>query len=97
MFYLVGSRFFGTYRPDSDWDFLAENTPERHEDCLRLGLKRLENSPHVRYYGNGLDVCLVDDLERSLKARDIVASSPEIVNLPKNERHQKLKEIKSGL
>lgn len=96
MFHLVGSRFFGTDRVDSDYDFIAANTPEVHSECLRLGLKRLDTETN-RYFGHGVDVCLVPNLERSLKARDELASIPNIKDLSKSERHLKLKEIMRGL
>ena len=87
MFYLVGSRFFGDYRPDSDYDLVGEDTPEIREFLERQGFKRLD-SIHVRYHRDNLDVCLVENLEARLYARDNVDK-----NLPKRERHEKIREL----
>ena len=98
MFYLVGSRFFGTHREDSDWDYLGEDTPENRKLCEVLGLKQIPANPQLtRYWNNGIDICLVSNLERSIRARDIAAAMPDIKELTKAERHQRIREIIHGL
>lgn len=91
-FHLVGSRFFGTHRPNSDYDYLAEDIPENHQLCVSMGLKKLD-SPFQRYYGHGVDVCLVSNLDVRLKARDELAKLPNVRQLSKRARHSKLKEL----
>lgn len=92
MFHLVGSRFYGTHRPDSDYDYIAANTPENHRYCVQLGLKKLD-SKYERYFGHGIDVCLVPNLELSLYARDELAKVEGVQRMTKQERHAKLKEF----
>lgn len=36
-FYLTGSRYFGCARPDSDWDFMVQDSPEVREFLKGLG------------------------------------------------------------
>jgi len=89
-FFLVGSRFYGTNREDSDYDYIAEDTPEARQECIKLGLSRLESSPKVRYVGHGFDICLVKNVKKYVEARDQVAKLPNVTNLSKGERHFKL-------
>ena len=40
VFYITGSRYFGTHRVDSDWDFLtSSDNPGNHERLTKLGFK----------------------------------------------------------
>jgi hypothetical protein len=103
MFYLVGSRFYGTHRDDSDWDYLGEECFENRELCERMGLK-LVPSPdtggtHYWGYFDGrfLDVLLVNDLANRVHARDKVAEIPGVQGLTKAERHKKVREAIDGL
>ena len=38
---LTGSRYFGTHRPDSDWDFFAQDSPIARAALLKDGFVRL--------------------------------------------------------
>lgn len=96
MFHLVGSRFYGTHREDSDYDFIAEDNEENRRTCVSLGLRRLD-SPYVRYVGHGLDVCLLKNVEKYVQARDLLSQVPNVRKLSKYERHSKLKEIINGM
>ena len=99
MFYLVGSRFYGTHRDDSDWDYLAENNAKNRERCERMGLQVVPSPPtggtHYwgRYQGRTLDILLVDDVMRRVYARDVLAKLPEVKQLSKSERHRRVREI----
>jgi hypothetical protein len=95
MFHLVGSRFFGTARDDSDWDYIGENTEENRIHCLALGLQQLENPR--RFFGHGKDVYLVDNLDLHLYARELVAALPNVQQMDKATRHEKLREILDAL
>jgi len=97
MFYLVGSRFYGLHHEDSDWDYVAGDTPENRELCERLGLKRVDGDKDVRYHGAGMDVWLINDVERSVRARDIVAQFPYLSGLTKEQRIQLKKEVYASL
>lgn len=90
MFYLVGSRFFGDYREDSDFDFIAEDNEINRRICEDLGLERLQPQIPVRYAAEPLDVCLVPNVQPYIRARDEVARLPDLLNLTKDERHQKI-------
>lgn len=97
MFYLIGSRFFGTHRPDSDWDYVGEKNLENQKLCETLGMKEVPGSPSpsmMRYWGMNHDILLVDDLPRQLRIRDEIARFP---NLSKEERQKKMKEIANGM
>lgn len=91
MLYLVGSRFFGTNRDNSDFDFVGEDTPENRTLCEKLGAKRIE-SPFVRYHGKGFDICLVNNIEAQLFARREVKKL-DVNSMSKKERHEKVKEF----
>jgi hypothetical protein len=99
MFYLVGSRFFGAHRENSDWDYFGAKTQENREICERMGLKELpprkSGSLHYwgKYQGRWLDVLLVDDLMHKIYARDALAKLPGVEKLSKVERYQKIREI----
>jgi hypothetical protein len=95
--HLVGSRFYNAHREDSDFDYIGENTPEMRRFCLSLGLRRLDQSKHERYWGHGIDVCLVPNLEISLKARDALLKIPNIDKMSKADRHDKLMEVMRAL
>jgi hypothetical protein len=96
MFYLVGSRFFGTAKKNSDWDYIALDLPKNRELLENLGLKLRKQTPSgaVQYWGQvgdtTVDVCLVTNLEARLYAR---MRAWEFRNLPKAERHAKIKEF----
>jgi len=92
--YLVGSRFFGTHRDDSDYDYIAEDTPQNRKLCENAGLKRCE-SRFVRYTSDTMDVCLASpaDVKAAIYARDRVAELPNVRELTKAERHQKIQEF----
>jgi len=97
MFYLVGSRFYGMHREDSDYDYVAEDTPENRATCERMGLQRILSSPKVRYGGlsNGrsYDVCLYKNVAKYVRARDKVAQLPSIYGWTTDERHAKVLEF----
>lgn len=90
MFYLVGSRFFGTHREDSDYDFIAEDNETNRKICEDLGLSRLEPKIPVRYAGEPVDICLVPNVQPYIRARDEIARLPDLANLSKEERHNKI-------
>jgi hypothetical protein len=103
MFYLVGSRFYGTHRSDSDWDYLGEECIANRELCESMGL-RLVPSPdtggtHYWGYHQGrvYDILLVEDLANRIHARNEVAKLPNVASLTKAERHKKVREIINGL
>lgn len=99
MFYLVGSRFFGTHREDSDWDFFGADTASNRVLLERLGLKQRPTlkSGDIHYWGNyrgrWLDVVLTKALEQRIHARDVLARLPGVKELTKFERYQKIREI----
>lgn len=92
MLYLVGSRFFGNHRPDSDWDFIGEDSEENRKFCEGMGLSRLTNTSLVRYHGYAIDVCLVNDIDARLFARDQIALL-DWRKMTKQERHNKIMEL----
>lgn len=99
MFYLVGSRFFGTHHENSDWDFLGAKTQENRELCERMGLREQPppKSGDVHYWGmyqgRWLDILLTSNLEQKIYARDTLAKFPNVSQLNKTERYQKIREI----
>jgi len=48
-YYLTGSRFFGTYTVNSDWDFYVADCPEVRKELENLGFTEEKNS-----YSDGL-------------------------------------------
>jgi hypothetical protein len=76
-----GSRFHGCNRPDSDYDFLAEDTAKNRETLESLGFKYHRwpnsfNNPHHggNYYmtheGKLIDVTLTGNIKSDLAVRD---------------------------
>lgn len=54
-FYLAGSRYMGCARPDSDWDFIAQDSTEIRKHLVTLGFEPLfEEYPIVA--GNTVEV-----------------------------------------
>lgn len=96
MLYLVGSRYFGTHRPDSDIDYIGDDSEENRALCEKSGLKRID-SPKTRYAGHGNDVCLYPDVTKYVQARDKLAEVPGVRDMSTDERHLKLLEILDAL
>jgi hypothetical protein len=93
MFHLIGSRYYGVNREDSDYDYIAQDTPENRALCESLGMQRVPDDPRVRYYGNKHDVMLyTEDVNKYVKARDELAKRP-VYGLTTDERHALLMEI----
>jgi len=40
-YYLTGSRFFGNFKEDSDWDFFAFASEETRRELVTMGFKRI--------------------------------------------------------
>lgn len=71
MFYLAGSRYFGTATEDSDDDYVAQDNPTNRKVCETLGMKRVTESKWVKYHGFRVDVLLVQNIESTLYAREM--------------------------
>jgi len=71
MFYLVGSRYFGTEHENSDHDYVAQDTPFHREFCENMGMKRVTESKWVKYHGHRVDVLLVQNIESALYGREM--------------------------
>jgi hypothetical protein len=71
MFYLAGSKYFGTDTEKSDTDYVAQDTPFHHELCQKLGMKRVTESKWVKYHSFRVDVLLVLNIESTLYAREM--------------------------
>ena len=79
-FVLTGSRFFGTCRPESDWDFFTDNGEAIQQYLVSYGFKRLETSSYVDSsivevlrHPDGVDVQLVEDAGLKAAAQQILA------------------------
>ena len=71
MFYLIGSRYFGTDTEKSDHDYVAQDTSENRWTCEKFGMKRVTDSKWVKYHGHRVDVLLVLNIESTLYAREM--------------------------
>lgn len=102
-FYLTGSRFFGTSTPNSDWDFFAQDHPAiqgylENEGFNTISAKHAEKYMGISIQGcsqiyrktfaNGsIDVQLQLDVNRKLKAQNILKEFQEFFDLTnKNKR-----------
>lgn len=94
-FFLTGSRFFGTEKGWSDWDFFAEDKPYVHEFLRSLGFKDLPDNELVEHYHgdpniafvyvhpSNVHVQLVNDAELKLEAQTILRHM--CINIKKSE------------
>jgi len=48
-FYLTGSRFFGTDRPDSDWDFFTQDSPEVRQFLRENGFREINPDSYFEF------------------------------------------------
>lgn len=84
--HLCGSRVIGNAHTYSDWDYVAQDSPEMREYLRKLGLKRAKlrwadciteavyrgSCPET---GERIDVALVTDVSYKLKVLDVVKRS----------------------
>ena len=101
-FYLTGSRFFGTAKPGSDWDFFAPYTQGICNALRTLGFVELTHSSSsyndqdtravFRYVSPeiSIDVQLVNDADRKQRIQEIIKHHPGfrdlMTKLPKEKR-----------
>lgn len=101
-FHLTGSRFFGTAKPGSDWDFFAEYNPNHVNALLTLGFIQLTSSTSsyndqdtravFRYTSSkiNIDVQLVNDAARKQRIQEIIKHHPGfrdlMTKMPKEKR-----------
>jgi hypothetical protein len=70
--YLTGSRFFGGFRPDSDHDYIGQYTKED----LEMLLENKYSVGSVFLSKGKEDIFLVNNLEKFVKARNILKELP---------------------
>jgi hypothetical protein len=58
-FFLTGSRFFGNFRSDSDWDFYTKNTTKAKRELSHLGFGVIKSNYYSKPYGDDPNVALV--------------------------------------
>lgn len=51
-FFLAGSRYMGCARPDSDWDFIAQDSPYLKEHLERIGFTQMGSPGYDIALGN---------------------------------------------
>lgn len=72
--YLTGSRFFGGFREDSDYDYMGQYTPDNLKELLERGFK--VGSVCLFSKDHSEDIFLVNDIDRFVKARDHLLKLP---------------------
>lgn len=78
MFYGTGSRVFGGWEEESDWDFFAADDPDIEVLLLKLGFKKVRDSYHSRFtitvfrHECKIDVQLVSDVAAKQKVQRIL-------------------------
>lgn len=102
VFYLTGSRFFGTAKSESDWDFFAPYTQGICNALKKLGFFELTHSSSsyndqdtravFRYVSCdiSIDVQLVNDAPRKQRIQEIIKHHPGfrdlMTKMPKEKR-----------
>lgn len=78
-FFPTGSRYFGGYRPDSDWDFIAETSSEIEQFLILNGFEAISDEEYngddlidVVYRYGIVDVQLSRRLREKLHIQDIL-------------------------
>ena len=85
-FFLAGSRYMGMARPDSDWDFLAQDSVPTRNHLTRIGFRSMvqgyydisveSNTSHIYEYkgpeGLKVQVQLQRDVQKQRAVRDII-------------------------
>jgi hypothetical protein len=95
VFYLTGSRFFGTAKKDSDWDFFAQDSHSLVQVLIQLGFKVIALSDYKDKNSalilkmDDVHVQLVKDSALKDRAQKILLESGVMKNTPKTE-HTKL-------
>lgn len=94
-YYVTGSRFFGNARADSDFDYFTQNTFDTRMWLKRNGFRKLPegasyyncdiNLAQVYRKGN-VDIQLVKDVSKKLKAQEILKANGVLNNLDKSAR-----------
>lgn len=84
-FYLTGSRFFGTQRPDSDWDFFTDDFFLQQE-LKRNGWTQLkENAQYAEttYSKGPVHLQIVPNADRKRQVQTLLAPILSLGQLPK--------------
>jgi len=95
-FFITGSRFFGWERPDSDWDFFAENSVEARSTLQLLGFREdategyQDGLTRKVFVGYSVHVQLVNSLRRKLELNTFFGNNKRLLAIPKFGPHMEL-------
>lgn len=78
-FHLTGSRYFGTARPESDWDYFVQGGPGVAEELERMGFVKEAKLDYtdilrieVHRHPDNIHVQVVSNVEHKILAQEII-------------------------
>lgn len=103
-FYLTGSRFFGGWDEDADWDFFTHYTPDIENKLQMLGYKvSLTNDGYTDvgtvmvYQLNNIHIQLVYNPYHKMRAQKLLDSSGAILELKRTCRYNNIPKVQQQI